>query len=327
MNILVTGGAGFIGSNFIRYVLKTDSGACVINLDALTYAGNLTNLSSVQNNSRYLFVHGNIADETLVSKLLADYHIGAVVNFAAESHVDRSILNPRQFVESNYGGVSTLLNCLKKFPGTRFIQVSTDEVYGSALSGQTFSETDSLNPSSPYAATKAGADLLALSYYKTFGMAICITRSANNYGPYQFPEKLVPLMISHAVMGERLPVYGDGQNVRDWLNVLDNCRGIDAVLHRGKPGGVYNIAGHNDHSNLDIVKLILAHLGLSTSAIQYVVDRPANDELYAIDDSKIRTQLGWTPQVNFDRGMAQTIDWYKNNRDWWQPLLAKVKNR
>lgn len=327
MNILVTGGAGFIGSNFIRYVLKTDSGDCVINLDALTYAGNLTNLSSVQNNSRYLFVHGNIADETLVGKLLADYHIGAVVNFAAESHVDRSILNPRQFVESNYGGVSIFLNCLKKFPGTRFIQVSTDEVYGSALNGQTFSETDSLNPSSPYAATKAGADLLALSYYKTFGMAVCITRSANNYGPYQFPEKLVPLMISHAVMGERLPVYGDGQNVRDWLNMLDNCRGIDAVLHRGKPGGVYNIAGHNYHSNLDIVKLILAHLGLSTSAIQYVADRPANDELYAIDDSKIRTQLGWTPQVNFDRGMAQTIDWYKNNRDWWQPLLAKVKNR
>ncbi|MBU9789792.1 dTDP-glucose 4,6-dehydratase [Lentilactobacillus sp. G22-6] len=327
MNILVTGGAGFIGSNFIRYVLKTDSRDCVINLDALTYAGNLTNLSSVQNNSRYLFIHGNIADETLISKLLADYHIGAVVNFAAESHVDRSILNPRQFVESNYGGVSILLNCLKKFPGTRFIQVSTDEVYGSALSGQTFSETDSLNPSSPYAATKAGADLLALSYYKTFGMAVCITRSANNYGPYQFPEKLVPLMISHAVMGERLPVYGDGQNVRDWLNVLDNCRGIDAVLHRGKPGGVYNIAGHNYHSNLDVVKLILARLGLSTSAIQYVADRPANDELYAIDDSKIRTQLGWTPQVNFDVGMAQTIDWYKNNRDWWQPLLAKVKNR
>ncbi|EHO52730.1 dTDP-glucose 4,6-dehydratase [Lentilactobacillus kisonensis] len=327
MNILVTGGAGFIGANFIHYLLGHNIKDRVVNLDALTYAGNLNNLTTIQNDSRYIFVHGNIADPKIVKRVIAQYHIQAVVNFAAESHVDRSILHPQSFVTSNYVGVSCLLDCLRDTKVTKFVQVSTDEVYGSSKADQKFRETDALNPTSPYAATKAGADLMVLAYYKTFGINVNITRSVNNYGQYQFPEKLIPLMISRGILGQPLPLYGDGNNYRDWLNVWDNCRAIDAVLRHGIPGEIYNVAGQNYHRNRDIVDLIVKQLDLPRSQVQFVQDRPGDDQQYVIDDTKIRQQLNWHPEVDFTTGIHQVIEWYVQNERWWRPLVARVKNR
>lgn len=327
MNILVTGGAGFIGANFIHYLLGHNIKDRVVNLDALTYAGNLNNLTTIQNDSRYIFVHGNIADPKIVKRVIAQYHIQAVVNFAAESHVDRSILHPQSFVTSNYVGVSCLLDCLRDTKVTKFVQVSTDEVYGSSKADQKFRETDALNPTSPYAATKAGADLMVLAYYKTFGINVNITRSVNNYGQYQFPEKLIPLMISRGILGQPLPLYGGGNNYRDWLNVWDNCRAIDAVLRHGIPGEIYNVAGQNYHRNRDIVDLIVKQLDLPRSQVQFVQDRPGDDQQYVIDDTKIRQQLNWHPEVDFTTGIHQVIEWYVQNERWWRPLVARVKNR
>ncbi|MGF2385711.1 dTDP-glucose 4,6-dehydratase [Lentilactobacillus otakiensis] len=327
MNILVTGGAGFIGANFIHDQLENHSGDQIVNFDALTYAGNLANLADIQNSTQYHFVKGNIADKDAVTKTIQQYQIDAVVNFAAESHVDRSIRHPDEFVRSNFVGVSTLLDAIKQFHVHKFVQISTDEVYGSSQSGTQFDESANLNPSSPYSATKAGADLLTLSYFKTYGTPVCITRSANNYGPFQFPEKLIPLMVTHGIRNEQLPVYGDGKNVRDWLHVVDNCRAIDAVLRKGQPGNVYNIAAHNYAENIRIVEKILKRLGLPESKIDYVTDRPANDLRYSIDDSKIRRELGWQPTIDFDEGISQTIDWYIHHEDWWRPLLQNVQNR
>lgn len=327
MNILVTGGAGFIGANFIHYLLGHNIKDRVVNLDALTYAGNLNNLTTIQNDSRYIFVHGNIADPKIVKRVIAQYHIQAVVNFAAESHVDRSILHPQSFVTGNYVGVSCLLDCLRDTKVTKFVQVSTDEVYGSSKADQKFRETDALNPTSPHAATKAGADLMVLAYYKTFGINVNITRSVNNYGQYQFPEKLIPLMISRGILGQPLPLYGDGNNYRDWLNVWDNCRAIDAVLRHGIPGEIYNVAGQNYHRNRDIVDLIVKQLDLPRSQVQFVQDRPGDDQQYVIDDTKIRQQLNWHPEVDFTTGIHQVIEWYVQNERWWRPLVARVKNR
>lgn len=327
MNILVTGGAGFIGANFIHHMLKNHSGDQIVNFDALTYAGNHANLADVANVNHYHFVKGNIADRKAVQDAIQQYQIDAIVNFAAESHVDRSILHPDEFVRSNFVGVSTLLDAVKQLHVAKFVQISTDEVYGSSSSGTLFNESATLNPSSPYSATKAGADLLSLSYFKTYGTPICITRSANNYGPFQFPEKLIPLMVTNAIRTEQLPVYGNGQNVRDWLHVEDNCRAIDAVLRKGKAGSIYNIAAHNYTENIQIVETILKQLGLPESRIQYVTDRPANDQRYSIDDSKIRSELGWEPRIDFNKGVSQTIDWYVGHEDWWRPLLQDIQNR
>ncbi|MDH5106588.1 dTDP-glucose 4,6-dehydratase [Lentilactobacillus diolivorans] len=326
MNLLVTGGAGFIGSNFIHYLMASQSHDSLVNYDLLTYAGNLANLADINDDSRYTFVQGDITDEAHVNAIIKDYRIDAIVNFAAESHVDRSILNPNVFVSSNFVGLSVLLNAARKF-NIRLVQISTDEVYGTAKFHQAFDEDGALKPSSPYSATKASADLLALAYFKTYGTDICITRSANNYGRFQFPEKLIPLMVVNGLLGKKLPIYGKGENSRDWLNVIDNCAAIDAVLRSGKSGQIYNIAGHYYRTNLEVVNQIVQELGLSKSQIEFVSDRPANDLQYMIDDSKIRSELGWHSQVSFSQGLRATIKWYVNHAAWWRPLLKQVKNR
>lgn len=326
LNLLVTGGAGFIGSNFIHYLMASQSHDSLVNYDLLTYAGNLANLADINDDSRYTFVQGDITDEAHVNAIIKDYRIDGIVNFAAESHVDRSILNPNAFVSSNFVGLSVLLNAARKF-NIRLVQISTDEVYGTAKFHQAFDENGALKPSSPYSATKASADLLALAYFKTYGTDICITRSANNYGRFQFPEKLIPLMVVNGLLGKKLPIYGKGENSRDWLNVVDNCAAIDAVLRSGKSGQIYNIAGHYYRTNLEVVNQIVQELGLSKSQIEFVSDRPANDLQYMIDDSKIRSELGWYPQVSFSQGLRATIKWYVNHAAWWRPLLKQVKNR
>lgn len=327
MNILVTGGAGFIGANFIHYLLKQDRSDHVINFDALTYAGNLNNLDDIKADPHYQFVKGDIADRSAVEAVFDGFNINAVVNFAAESHVDRSILNPAAFIHSNFDGVGVLLAAAKKFNVDKFVQISTDEVYGSSLPHQQFSESAPLNPSSPYSATKASADLLALSYFKTHNLNVSITRSANNYGPYQFPEKLIPLMVTHGLQEKSLPIYGNGQNRRDWLHVQDNCAAIAAVLKKGRAGEVYNIAAHQYKTNNEIVEGIIRQLQLPESRIEYASDRPANDQLYSINDDKIRNELGWRPRIEFDVGMNETIAWYVDHETWWRPLLRQVKNR
>lgn len=327
MKILVTGGAGFIGSNFIRLLLRAHPEDQIINFDLLTYAGQLTNLTNLPNQANYSFVKGDIADSQAVAQVVKNNRIEAIVNFAAESHVDRSILNATPFIHSNIDGVATLLAIAKKYQLTKFVQVSTDEVYGSTPLHTKFDEQAPLNPSSPYAASKAAADLLTLSYFKTFGLKACVTRSANNYGPYQFPEKLVPLMVTAALNGRKLPVYGTGKNSRDWLNVLDNCRAIDLVLRSGHPGQIYNIAAHNYRTNLQIVDRIKKQLKAAQPQIAFVKDRPGNDVRYVIDDSKIRHELGWRPEFDFETGMGDTIDWYVIHPEWWEPLLTAVKNR
>ncbi|MGQ9805274.1 MAG: dTDP-glucose 4,6-dehydratase [Chlorobiales bacterium] len=319
--ILVTGGAGFIGSNFVRHFLNAHNYR-IVNLDKLTYAGNLENLADLESHSNYLFIKGDICDRLLVEKIFQEEKIDAVVNFAAESHVDRSILGAKIFVETNVLGTQTLLDVAKVYGVERFLQVSTDEVYGSLGETGYFTEETPLAPNSPYSASKAGGDFLVRAYHETFKMPTLITRCSNNYGPYQFPEKLIPLMIANALNDKPLPVYGDGLNVRDWLYVEDHCRAIDIVLHKGKFGEVYNIGGHNEKKNIDIVKLILQKLGKPESLITFVKDRPGHDRRYAIDASKIERELGWKPQETFETGIEKTIQWYLDNRNWWERILS-----
>ncbi|MCV3296638.1 MAG: dTDP-glucose 4,6-dehydratase [Oenococcus sp.] len=324
MNILVTGGAGFIGSNFIHYMLHKYPDYNLIDLDLLTYAGNLHNFDDIKDNPHHIFVHGNIRNAELVDYLFKTYDFDAVVNFAAESHVDRSILHPELFVQTNVEGTVNLLQTAKKYGIKKFLQVSTDEVYGSLGKSGYFNEETPLAPNSPYSASKAAADLEVRAFYETYGLNVNITRTSNNYGPYQFPEKLIPLMVTNGMTGKQLPIYGDGENIRDWLYVEDHGRAIDLVLHNGKPGEVYNVGGHNEKTNNQIVHLIIDNLGLSADRIKYVADRLGHDRRYAIDPSKIKRELGWEPTIMFDEGIVKTIDWYKTHEEWWQPLKSKA---
>jgi len=319
MNILVTGGAGFIGSNHVRLLLSESSDR-VINLDLLTYAGNLENLAGLEQDPRYRFVRGDIGDRDLVRKILKDEKIDAVVHFAAESHVDRSVEGPEVFVRTNILGTEILLEECRRAKVDRFVMVSTDEVYGSLGNEGMFTENTPLSPNSPYAASKASSDLMCRSFYKTFGFPVIITRCSNNYGPYQFPEKLIPLMIANALEEKELPVYGDGTNVRDWLFVGDHCRAIDLVMRKGRVGDVYNIGGCNEMKNLELVQLLVDKLGKSRDLITFVKDRPGHDLRYAIDASKMINELGWKPTVDFSAGLDQTVDWYLENRQWWEKI-------
>jgi dTDP-glucose 4,6-dehydratase len=321
-NILVTGGAGFIGSNFIHYIMRIHPDYMIINFDKLTYAGNLENLKPIEKKTNYIFVKGDICDKEKVVATLTEYKIDTVVNFAAESHVDRSIIGAAVFIETNVLGTQVLLESAKEKGIEKFLQVSTDEVYGSLGSNGKFTEQTPLHPNSPYAASKASADLLCLAYEHTFGFPVVITRCSNNYGPYQFPEKLIPLMIANALNDKPLPVYGKGTNVRDWLHVLDHCEAIYVVLHKGIVGEIYNIGGNNEWKNIDIVKLLLAHLNKPESLITYVTDRLGHDLRYAIDASKIKKELGWQPRYTFETGITETIEWYLNNKDWWQRIIS-----
>jgi len=321
-SILVTGGAGFIGANFIYYLVEKHPGVRVVNLDALTYAGNLENLKEIEGHPRYRFVRGRIQDRRLVAGLIREEMIEAVVNLAAESHVDRSIAGPEVFVETNVRGTLVLLDEARKAGVQRFLQVSTDEVYGSLGPDGSFTESTPLAPNSPYSACKAGADFLVRAYYRTYGFPTLITRCSNNYGPYQFPEKLIPLMILNAMQDKELPVYGDGMNVRDWIYVKDHCAALSMVLFRGKPGAVYNIGGNTEKPNLDIVRTILKLLGKPQSLIRFVQDRPGHDRRYAIDASKIQRELGWIPEWKFEKGIARTVEWYMANRAWWERIIS-----
>ncbi|MBV6715999.1 dTDP-glucose 4,6-dehydratase [Paenibacillus chitinolyticus] len=321
MKLLVTGGAGFIGSNFVLYMLKKYPDYQIINLDALTYAGNLENLKTVENHPNYRFLKGDISDRNAVEQAF-DFGVDVVVNFAAESHVDRSILDPGIFVQANVMGTQVLLDAAKARGITKFVQVSTDEVYGSLGETGLFSETTPLAPNSPYSASKAGGDMLVRAYHETFGLPVNITRCSNNYGPYQFPEKLIPLMIANALDEKALPVYGDGLNIRDWLYVEDHCSAIDLVLHSGRNGEVYNIGGNNERTNLVIIQTILAALGKSEQLITFIQDRPGHDRRYGIDASKITAELGWQPKHNFESGIQETIRWYLDNKEWWERIRS-----
>ncbi|WP_160044157.1 dTDP-glucose 4,6-dehydratase [Paenibacillus sp. USDA918EY] len=321
MKLLVTGGAGFIGSNFVLYMLQQHPNYKIINVDSLTYAGNLENLKSIENHPNYTFSKTDITDAKAIDALFQQ-GIDVVVNFAAESHVDRSILDPEVFVKTNVLGTQVLLDAAKKYGVTKFVQVSTDEVYGTLGETGLFTEETSLTPNSPYSASKAGGDLLVRAYHETFGLPVNITRCSNNYGPYQFPEKLIPLMISRALNDQALPIYGDGLNVRDWLYVEDHCSAIDLVIHKGRIGEVYNIGGNNERTNLHIVKTILAELNKPESLITYVQDRPGHDRRYGIDPTKITQELGWKPKHNFETGIKETIQWYLNNKEWWTRIQS-----
>mgnify|MGYP000604465995 FL=1 len=321
MKILVTGGAGFIGSNFVKYMLDTYPEDQIVNLDVLTYAGNLENLSDIEDDPRYTFVKGDITDRDTVEEIVGD-GVDVIVNFAAESHVDRSIEDPGVFVRTNVMGTQVLLDAAKAHNISRYVQVSTDEVYGALGATGMFTEGMPLSPNSPYSASKAGADMLVRSYGKTFGLSVNITRCSNNYGPYQFPEKLIPLMIANALEDKDLPVYGDGMQVRDWLHVKDHCRAIDTVLRKGKPGEIYNVGGNNEKANIEIVNLILETLEKPESLIKHVTDRPGHDRRYAIDNTKITTELGWLPSCTFEEGMKETIEWYLKNRNWWERIRS-----
>ncbi|MEW9699973.1 dTDP-glucose 4,6-dehydratase [Paenibacillus sp. SI8] len=321
MKLLISGGAGFIGSNFIHYMLNRYPNYKLINLDALTYAGNLENLTGIENNSNYTFVKGDIANKELVNGLF-EKGIDAVIHFAAESHVDRSILEPDVFVKTNVLGTQVLLEAAKQYGVQKFVHVSTDEVYGTLGETGLFTEETPLAPNSPYSASKAGSDLLVRSYHETFGLPVNITRCSNNYGPYQFPEKLIPLIIANALADKPLPVYGDGLNIRDWLYVEDHCGAIDLVLHKGVNGDVYNIGGNNERTNIHIVQTILRELGKPESLIQYVKDRPGHDRRYGIDATKITTDLGWKPVHNFETGINETIRWYLDNQAWWKRIQS-----
>lgn len=328
-NILVTGGCGFIGSNFVRYILTKYKDSTVVNYDKLTYAGNPENLRDLENNRNYIFIKADICDQKQVQKAFQEFHIDTVVHFAAESHVDRSITGPEIFIITNVLGTQILLetarNCWKEaFDGKRFLHVSTDEVYGSLGKTGYFTETTSLAPNSPYSASKAGSDMLVNAYHHTFGLPVVITRCSNNYGPYQYPEKLIPLMIANAMDNKPLPVYGDGMNVRDWLYVEDHCSAIAAVLENGKPGEVYNIGGNNEWYNIDIVKKILSIIGRPESLITFVTDRLGHDRRYAIDAGKIKRELGWTPSSQFEQGLQKTVAWYLKNEQWWRKLQKKA---
>lgn len=319
--LLVTGGAGFIGSCFVRHELKKHPDYKIINLDALTYCGNIENLEDVKNNPNYTFVHGNICDGKLVRELVEQSD--CVINFAAESHVDNSIKHPEIFVETNVQGTLNLLQASKELGVERFLQVSTDEVYGTLGKTGYFYETTPLAPNSPYSASKASADMLVRAYRETYGMPTLNTRCSNNYGPYQYPEKLIPYFISQLLKGEKVPVYGDGLNVRDWLYVYDHCEAIDVVLHKGKVGEVYNIGGHNEKTNIEITRLILAAMGKDESSIKFVEDRLGHDRRYAISNDKITSQLGWKPSITFEEGIQLTINWYLNNQDWIKSIEKK----
>ena len=325
MKIIVTGGAGFIGGNFGHYMVNKYPDDIIINLDLLTYAGNLETLKPVENKANYKFVKGDIADREFIFKLFEEEKPDIVVNFAAESHVDRSITDPEIFVRTNVIGTTTLLDACRAYGIKRFHQVSTDEVYGDLPLDRPdlfFTEKTPLHTSSPYSSAKASADLFTLAYYRTYKLPVTISRCSNNYGPYHFPEKLIPLMISRALADEPLPVYGKGENVRDWLYVTDHCKAIDLIIRNGKEGEVYNIGGHNERTNLEVVKTILKHLNKPESLIKYVTDRPGHDRRYAIDPTKIETELGWKPEYNFDTGIVKTIEWYLENEDWWKHIIS-----
>ncbi len=318
MNFLVTGGAGFIGANFIRHMLASRTDTRIINLDLLTYAGNQNNLKDVETKPRYSFIRGDICDKKVVNAILDSSAIDVIVHFAAESHVDRSITDPSAFVRTNVIGTHTLLECASKHAVKKFIHISTDEVYGSSPD-RSFKETDILSPSSPYSASKAGSDLLALSYFTTYNFPVIVTRCTNNFGPYQHPEKLIPLFITNLLEGKKVPVYGTGNNIRDWIHVDDHCRAVECIIERGVPGEVYNISGGNEKTNLEITHKILECLNKDESAIQYVADRPGHDFRYSLDCSKIQ-KLGWAPRHSFDDALNGTIAWYRKNEWWWRPL-------
>ena len=336
MNILVTGGAGFIGSNFIRWMKRNAPEHRIINVDALTYAGNLESLSDLQQDEGYCFVRADIRDRAKMDEVFQQHEITHVVNFAAESHVDRSIVDPELFLSTNILGTQALLDTAKRHwkcapedkysrdyrEGVKFLQVSTDEVYGALGKEGLFTETTPLAPNSPYSAAKASADFVCRAYYETFGLPLNITRCSNNYGPYQFPEKLIPLMIHNCMEGKPLPVYGDGMQIRDWLHVFDHCSALYTVLTRGQAGEIYNIGGNNERANIDIVKRIIHTLGAGEELIQYVKDRPGHDRRYAIDNTKITTTLDWSPDYTFEEGIAETIAWYQNNQVWLSHVLS-----
>lgn len=325
MKILVTGGAGFIGSNFVYYELDNYPNDEVICLDKLTYAGNLETLEVAMKNPEFKFIKGDIADRAFVDELFASEKPDVVVNFAAESHVDRSIENPEIFLQTNVIGTSVLMDACRKYGNIRYHQVSTDEVYGDLPLDRPdlfFTETTPLHTSSPYSASKASADLLVQAYYRTYKLPVTISRCSNNYGPYHFPEKLIPLMIANALNDKKLPVYGKGENVRDWLYVEDHCSAIDLIIRKGKIGEVYNIGGHNERTNLEVVKTIIKELGKSEDLIEFVTDRPGHDRRYAIDPTKIHNELGWLPATKFDDGIKKTIDWYLTHKSWWEKIIS-----
>ena len=322
---LITGCAGFIGSNFVHYMLKKYPEILLVNLDKLTYAGNLENLKDVEGDPRHVFVQGDICDKELVESLFAKYDFDYVINFAAESHVDRSIEDPGIFLQTNIIGTATMMDACRKYGVQRYHQVSTDEVYGDLPLDRPdlfFTEETPIHTSSPYSSSKAGADLLVLAYHRTYGLPVTISRCSNNYGPYHFPEKLIPLMIANALNDKPLPVYGEGLNVRDWLYVEDHCRAIDLIIHKGRVGEVYNVGGHNEMRNIDIVKLICKELGKPESLITHVADRKGHDMRYAIDPTKIHNELGWLPETKFADGIKKTIDWYLTHREWWETIIS-----
>lgn len=318
----MTGGAGFIGSNFINHILETRDDWFIVNLDLLTYAGNLENLKNSEKSKNYTFVKGNIKNHELVSYLFEKYKFNYVINFAAESHVDRSILGSEIFFQSNVIGTNVLLETSRRFGVERFLQISTDEVYGSLGKDGLFTEQTPISPNSPYSSSKASADMMALSFYHTYELPVLVTRCSNNYGQYQFPEKLIPLMIINALNDKQLPVYGDGLNVRDWIYVIDHNRAVELVLENGTPGEVYNIGAEQEMTNIDIIKLILNKLSKSEELIKFVKDRPGHDRRYAIDASKIKTELGWKPEYKFELAIENTIDWYLENKGWWERIIS-----
>lgn len=317
--LLVTGGAGFIGSNFIHYMVEKYPEYKIINLDKLTYAGNLENLRDVENNPNYSFVKGDIADAVIVEKIFSENNVDVVINFAAESHVDRSIDNPGVFIQTDVYGTFVLLEAVRKHNSKLFFQISTDEVYGSILDGS-FKETDPLLPNSPYSASKAGAEMIVRSFYKTFGTPVIVTRTSNNFGPYQYPEKLIPLFVTNLIDNIKVPLYGDGMNVRDWIYVDDNCAALDAALHKGRIGEIYNIGAGNEKPNIWITKKIIELTGKDESMIKPVADRLGHDRRYSVDCSKIKSELGWECRYDFEEALKKTVDWYKENESWWRPL-------
>ncbi len=316
----ITGGCGFIGSNFIRYIFHHDDSALIINLDKLTYAGNLKNLTDFQNDERYIFYHGDICNSKIVKEIFQQYKPDNLINFAAESHVDRSIGKPDDFIQTDIFGAFTLLETAREFGLERFIQISTDEVYGSIEKGS-FSETDALMPRNPYSASKTGADRLAYSYFTTYKLPVIITRASNNFGPYQFPEKLIPLFVTNAIEDKKLPVYGDGKNIRDWLYVEDHCSAIQYIIDYGKIGEIYNIGGGNELTNIAITNIILKETNKSETLKKFVQDRLGHDRRYSLNCEKL-TNIGWTPKHDFQNAMKFTVDWYKQNHEWWKPLKS-----
>ena len=320
--ILVTGGAGFIGSNFINYILEVRDDIEIVNLDKLTYAGNLENLAASETKKNYHFVKGDITNGELVDYVFSKYSINYVINFAAESHVDRSILGSEVFFKTNVVGTNILLEAARRHKIEKFLQVSTDEVYGSLGAEGSFTEKTPLSPNSPYSSSKAGADMMALAFYRTYGLPVVITRCSNNYGPLQFPEKLIPLMIINAMSNKKLPTYGDGLNVRDWIYVIDHNKAIESVLENGKAGEVYNIGASQEMKNIEIVKLILNILGKTENLIEFVKDRPGHDKRYAIDSTKIQTELSWKPEYKFEEAVVKTVEWYQKNKIWWQRIIT-----